>query len=123
MTLVLALAVAALFAAGVYMLLQRDLVRDVAGLVLIGNSANLFVMSAGLTRGRAPIHPLAEGVVTSDPLVQAMALTALVINFGVSALLLSLVYGIYATHGTIDQDDLHRAERRDERRLERERAA
>jgi multicomponent Na+:H+ antiporter subunit C len=61
--------------------------------------------------------------VASDPLAQAMALTALVINFGMSALLLSLVYGVYATHGTIDQDEVHRAEQRDERALEERRAA
>jgi multicomponent Na+:H+ antiporter subunit C len=77
------------------------------------------VVAAGLTRGRAPIHPLPDAAVVSDPLVQAMALTALVINFGVTALLLSLVYGVYTAHGTIDQDELHRAERRDERALER----
>lgn len=123
MTLLLALAVAVLFAAGTYMLLQRDLVRDAAGLILIGNAANLFVMASALTRGRAPIHPMPEGAIASDPLAQAMALTALVINFGVSALLLSLVHGVYTTHETIDQDELHRIERREERALERERAA
>lgn len=123
MSLVLAVAIGVLFAAGAYMLLQRDLIRDVAGLVLIGNAANLLVMSAGLTRGHAPIHPLPEAAVASDPLAQAMALTALVINFGLSAMLLTLVYGVYATHETIDQDELHAIEQRDERTMERDRAA
>jgi multicomponent Na+:H+ antiporter subunit C len=59
----------------------------------------------------------------SDPLVQAMALTAIVINFGVTALLLALVYGVYATHGTIDQEDLREAEARHDAALDRREAA
>lgn len=118
MTLLLALAVGTLFGAGAFMLLKRDLLRDAAGLVLIANAANLFIMAAGFTRGRAPIYPLAEEPV-GDPLVQAMTLTAIVISFGITALLLSLVYAVYASHGTVDQDDLLAAEVREERAIER----
>jgi multicomponent Na+:H+ antiporter subunit C len=111
MTLLESLAVAVLFGSGAFMLLKRDLVRNVAGMVLVGNSVTLFLVAAGLTRGQAPIRPL--GATVSDPLVQAMALTAIVINFGITALLLSLVYGVYATHGTLDHDDLLAAEIRE----------
>ena len=44
-------------------------------MILISNAANLFIMAAGLSRGREPIYPLPEGRTISDPLVQAMTLT------------------------------------------------
>ncbi len=110
MTLVLSLAVAVLFGSGSYLLLQRDLVRVVGGVVLISSAATLFVMSASLTKGTAPILPLPNGQPVSDPLVQAMALTAIVITFGVSALLLALVYRVYVSHLSLDLEDLAAAE-------------
>jgi multicomponent Na+:H+ antiporter subunit C len=121
-TVAIALAVATIFGAGTFMLLQRDLLRGAAGLVLLSNAVTLFVMGAGLSRGAAPIHPLPPGDV-SDPLVQAMALTAIVITFGVTALVLALVHGVYAAHGTVDQHDLREAEARHEAELERGKAA
>jgi multicomponent Na+:H+ antiporter subunit C len=110
---------AAVFASGTYLLLQRDLTRVVVGVILISNSAVLFIISAGLTRGVAPIHPL-EGVGSvSDPLVQAMALTALVIGFGVAALLLAMVYRLYVSHRTVDAEDVADLEMRQAEALER----
>jgi multicomponent Na+:H+ antiporter subunit C len=113
-----ALVVAVVFASGTFLLLQRDLTRVVVGIILVSNSAVLFIISAGLTRGVAPILPL-EGEGTSDPLVQAMALTALVIGFGVAALLLAMVYRLYTTHGTVDLEEIAAAEMREAEALER----
>jgi multicomponent Na+:H+ antiporter subunit C len=90
-----ALLFAVVFASGTFLLLQRDLTRVVVGIILISNSAVFFIISAGLTRGVAPIHPLEVAGSASDPLVQAMALTALVIGFGTAALLLAMVYRLY----------------------------
>ena len=118
MTVYAALVVAVVFASGTFLLLQRDLTRVVVGIILVSNSAVLFIMSAGLTRGVAPILPL-EDEGASDPLVQAMALTALVIGFGVAALLLAMVYRLYATHGTIDLEEIAAAEMREAEALER----
>jgi len=119
MTLLLALAIGVLFGCGAYLLLKPDLFRIVAGIVLVAHAANVALMSSGLGRGQSPIRPLGEGTV-SDPLVQAMTITALVIGFAVTALLLCLAYGIYATSRTVDLDELARAEERHERDLERE---
>ncbi len=94
MTFVFALGVAILFGTGAYLLLKRDLIRVVAGVILISNAVTLFILAAGLTRGAAPIYPLPEDRPVSDPLVQSMALTAIGITCGVSALLLSLVYRV-----------------------------
>ena len=68
--------VAVLFGTGAYLLLKQDLVRVVAGMVLISNAANLFIMSARLSDGSEPIYPLVQGGKISDPLVQAMAFYA-----------------------------------------------
>ena len=114
MILISSVVVAVLFAAGAYLVLKHDLVRVAVGMVLISNAANLFIMSAGLTKGEPPIYPLPEDADVSDPLVQAMTLTAIVISLGVSALLLALVYRVYTSHLSVDLDDLSVAEEREE---------
>lgn len=118
MILFLAAAVGVLFGSGAYLLLKTDLFRIVVGVVLVANAANLALVGSGLQRGGAPIYPLPTEV--SDPLVQAMTITAVVIGFGVVALLLSLAYCVYASHRTIDLDELSHAEARHEREIERE---
>ena len=113
MNLLFAAVIGVLFGAGVLLLLKPDLFRVVAGLVLISNAANLTLMASGLTGGQAPIQP-AEGVEpVSDPLVQAMTLTALVIGFAVTAVLLALSYGVYRSRHSVDLDELSRAEVRE----------
>lgn len=119
MTLLFALTVGILFGSGAYLLLKADLFRIVVGLVLVANSANVALMASGLVRGQAPILPLGAGPV-SDPLPQAMTITAIVITFAFTALLLALAYRIYLTAQTVDLDELSRAEVRHEQELERE---
>jgi len=110
--------IGALFGCGVFLLLKPDLFRVVVGLVLISNAANLTLMASGRTRGEAPILPVADGRPVADPLVQAMTLTALVIGFAVTALLLSLAYGVYRSRHSVDLDELSREEAREARELE-----
>jgi multicomponent Na+:H+ antiporter subunit C len=117
--LFLALVVAVLFGTGATLLLKPDLFRVVVGLVLVANAASLTVISSGLRRGQAPIHPLIEGEPVSDPLTQAMTLTALIIGFAVTALLLAMAYRVYTTHRSVDLNDLARSERNAEEALER----
>ena len=120
MIVLLAAAIAVLFGSGAFLILKPDLFRVVIGMVMISNAANLTLMASGTARGRSPIHPLPEGEVVSDPLVQAMTLTAIVIGFGVTALLLSLVYRVYTSHATVDLDELSHREARHSAELERE---
>ena len=119
MILYSALVFAAVFASGTFLLLQRDLARVVVGIILVSNSAVLFIISAGLTRGVAPMYPLEGGSSVSDPLVQAMALTALVIGFGVAALLLAMVYRLYVSHRTVDAEEVADFEMRQAEALDR----
>jgi multicomponent Na+:H+ antiporter subunit C len=117
--LFLALVIAVLFGTGATLLLKADLFRVVVGLVLISNAASLTVITSALRRGQAPILPFVEGEAVSDPLTQAMTLTALVIGFATTALLLALVYRVYRTHRSVDLDDLSRTERAAEEEIER----
>lgn len=126
MNLAVSLVVAVVFGSGAFLVLQRDLFRVVVGLVLISNAAFLFIIAAGLTQesagfaqGAPPILPIPEGSSAGDPLVQAMALTALVISSSVVALLFSLIYRLYVSHETVDLDDISEAEMREAEALER----
>jgi multicomponent Na+:H+ antiporter subunit C len=126
MILYAALVISVVFASGTFLLLQRDLTRVVVGIILVSNAAVLFIISAGLTRGEPPIYPLPEGgeqvapgAEVSDPLVQAMALTALVIGLCVAALLLAMVYKLYTSHQTIDLEEIADVEMRQAEALER----
>ena len=110
---------AVVFASGTFLLLQRDLTPLVVGIILISNSSVFFISPAGLTRGVAPIHPLEGAGSVSDPVVQAMALTALVIGFGTAARLLAMVYGLYVSHRTVDAEDIADYEMRQAEALER----
>jgi multicomponent Na+:H+ antiporter subunit C len=120
MNVVLSVAVGALFGSGAYLILKPDLFRVVVGMVLISNAAILALMSSGLTRGQAPITPVEKGEKVADPLVQAMTLTAVVIGLAVTALLLGLAYRVYATHRTVDLDELARSEVREDEESKRE---
>lgn len=109
MTLLFSLTIGVLFGTGVLLLLKSDLFRIIAGLVLISNAANLTLMGSGLTRsGQAPIQPYDEGELVADALVQAMTLTALVIGFAVTSVLLALVFGVYRDRHSVDLDELSR---------------
>lgn len=110
MNLLFAAVIGVLFGAGVYLMLKGDLFRVVAGLVLVSNAANLTLMASGLTRGQAPISPFDSGEEIADPLVQAMTLTALVIGFAVTAVLLALSLGVYRSGRSVDLDDLSERE-------------
>ena len=91
MTLVHVVTVAVLYGVGVWLLLQRSLSRIVIGLAVLGHGANLLLLAAGGPPGAPPVAG-ADPATTADPLPQALALTAIVITFGVSAFLLALAY-------------------------------
>ena len=121
MTLVFALAAAAMFGIGASLLLDSDLVRVVLGLVLVSQAAVLTLIASGLSRGSAPIYPLPKGAV-SDPLSQAMALTGIVIGLATTALLLVIVLRVTHAFRARDLDQVAAEEADRDARLEREEA-
>lgn len=92
-SLVLVVVMAVMYAAGVYVMLERSLTRVLIGFLLVGNATNLliFIMS-----GRPGSSPIVTGTASdeamADPVPQVLMLTAIVINFGITALLLALIY-------------------------------
>lgn len=91
MSVLLAFTAASLCGIGTYLVLQRKLSRVIIGIGLIGHGGNVLLITAG-RRGRAPIIGTADPSSFADPLPQALVLTAIVISFGVTALLLALAY-------------------------------
>ena len=89
-SLVLIVIMAVLFGCGVYAMLERSLTRVLIGFLLLGNAVNLLLLIVMGRPGQAPFYGI-EGAV-SDPLPQALTLTAIVITFAVSAFLLALIY-------------------------------
>jgi len=92
-SLVLIVVMAALYACGIYLMLERSMTRVLLGFLLVGNATNILIL---VMSGRSGEAPIADGQVPessfADPLPQALVLTAIVITFGVSAFLLALIY-------------------------------
>lgn len=103
------LLVGVLYAAGLYMMMRRSIVKLVIGLVLLSHAANLLIFTAGrLTGGPPPIIPSGKDALIqqsfADPVPQALILTAIVIGLGVQAFALVLLKRAYQTVGTDDLD-------------------
>lgn len=106
MIAVLALTIGVLFSVGTYLLLSRTLTRIILGLAVLSHGANLLLLVAGGRAGLVPIVSDDAGGY-SDPLPQAMALTAIVISFSVTAFLLALAYRSWTlTHDDEVEDDV-----------------
>ncbi|MGH9119822.1 MAG: sodium:proton antiporter [Acidimicrobiales bacterium] len=91
MSVLLAATAAALFGIGTYLILQRKLSRIIIGVGLFSHGANVLLITSGHA-GLPPLIGLGDADELADPLPQALALTAVVISFGVTALLLALAY-------------------------------
>jgi len=88
---VLILVVGALTAIGTYLATSRALSRIVLGFALLGHAAVLALVTAGGRAGEPPLADrIAPGESASDPLPQALSLTAIVISFGLTLFLLAL---------------------------------
>jgi multicomponent Na+:H+ antiporter subunit C len=112
--LLLALTIGTMAAASVYLMLARNVLRFIFGLILLSNAANMTIFLSGrLTPGVPPLieygaDQAAPGV--SNALPQALVLTAIVIGFGLFAFALMLVFRAYQAMGTLDGDRMRLAE-------------
>ncbi|MFO7570878.1 MAG: Na+/H+ antiporter subunit C [Smithellaceae bacterium] len=108
MELLFSLIVGLLAAAGVYLLLRGRTFPVVVGLTLISYAVNLFLFSMGhLTTGAPPVIGRAETY--TDPLPQALVLTAIVIGFALTAFALALALRALGESGhdhVDEQEDL-----------------
>lgn len=102
----MSIAVGILFTIGTYLILSKTLLRIILGTSIIGHGVNLLILTmGGLKKGGPPILGLKEVFIT-DPLPQALLLTAIVINFATTALFLVLSYRAYKVLGTDDAEQL-----------------
>ncbi|MGB7341922.1 MAG: sodium:proton antiporter [Phototrophicaceae bacterium] len=103
-----AVALGLLFAIGVFQLLRRDLIKSVIGFGILFTGVNLFLLASGAFRGEVAPYTsnVEQGLPTSDPLVQALILTAIVVSFGSYALLLAMVNIASRRYGSVDSDDI-----------------
>ena len=104
MEIVFATAIGVLAGSGVWLVLRPRTFQVLMGLTLLSYAVNLFIFGTGrLQIGRAPIiateHAL-DAVAYADPVPQALVLTAIVIGFGTTALLLVLLLALRALTGT-----------------------
>lgn len=109
--LTLLLVMGALYAVGIYLLLERSLTRVLLGLMLLTNATNLLLLTTGGYAGLAPIfNKDIPPVEYNDPLPQAFILTSIVISFAVTAFMLSLIYRSWllsrADHIQVDMEDI-----------------
>lgn len=133
MNVIFALATGILFGLGVFQVLRRDLIKMAMGFYILFTAINLFFLAVGAFDGNVPAYVmpkddgkalvyLADGQMMmreigtsetprtaqpSDPLVQALLLTAIVISFGTFALLLGLINMASVRFGSLDSDDVN----------------
>jgi multicomponent Na+:H+ antiporter subunit C len=108
-SLSLILAASTMIGCGVYLVLERSLTRVLVGLVMLGNGVNLLFLVSSGPAGRAPIVG-DDPSRMSDPLPQALVLTAIVISLGTTAFLLAMAYRSWQLTGHDDvQDDVEDA--------------
>jgi multicomponent Na+:H+ antiporter subunit C len=106
---ILAFVIGGLYAAALFTMLRRSIVRLIIGIGLLGHAANLLIFTiSGLTRARPPLISDSPGgsIGFADPLPQALILTAIVIGFAVQAFALVLIYRVVQTVGTDDVDNM-----------------
>jgi multicomponent Na+:H+ antiporter subunit C len=116
-SLALVLLIGVLVGTGVYSMLHRSLTRIIVGLGLIGNGVNLLIVVAGSRPGRPPIVGHLAGA--TDPIPQALVLTAIVIGFALQAFLLALAWRSWTLDGHDDvEDDIEDRRLAAERRLQ-----
>ncbi|AEH60890.1 multisubunit sodium/proton antiporter, MrpC subunit (2.A.63.1) [Methanosalsum zhilinae DSM 4017] len=134
MNIFLLLTISIAFGIGTFLILRRDIIKMIIGIVILSHSVHMMIVAMGAFDGiKAPIiegspdkesgiifqDSLAEGILAPvvphttevlhmDPLVQAIVLTAIVINLAITAFLLILAYRIYEEYGTMDADELRR---------------
>ena len=107
MEILVASGVGAMTAAGVYLLLRGRTFPVIVGLAMVSYAVNLFLFATGrLVIDRPPVIS-ADAAGYTDPLPQALVLTAIVISFGMTAVIVVLALRAYLEAGTdaVDTDE------------------
>lgn len=104
MEIVLALGIGTLAACGVWLILRPRTFQVIVGLSLLSYAVNLFILAMGrLGAGRPPVlgrRGIGDPQLFTDPLPQALVLTAIVISFATTALFLVVLLAARGLTGT-----------------------
>jgi len=111
MNTLFAIATGIMFAIGVFQLLRRDLIKSAMGFNILFTAVNLLMLAVGAFNGTSAAYVDDANQVVgqpSDPLVQALLLTAVVISFGSYAVLLGFLAVTSRRFQTVDGDEMRR---------------
>jgi multicomponent K+:H+ antiporter subunit C len=98
MEALVAIAIGTLTAVGIYLALRMRTFPVIVGLTVLSYAVNLFLFTSGrLTQNQAPI--IGTGETYADPLPQALVLTAIVISFGMTAVIMIMAIGGFLESG------------------------
>ncbi|RUS58994.1 Na+/H+ antiporter subunit C [Pseudorhodobacter sp. E13] len=98
MELLVASAVGMMTACGVYLILRKRSFPVIVGLAMLSYAVNVFIFASGrVAIGLPPI--ITDGAAYTDPLTQALVLTAIVISFGMTALIVMMALGAFLETG------------------------
>ena len=100
--------------ASIYLMLGRNLIRFIFGLVLISNAINLLIFTVGRLPNNRPPLITEAGIQNAGPMAnalpQALVLTAIVIGFALLSFIFVLFYRAYQEIGTVDTETMRYAE-------------
>lgn len=113
MEILMAVVIGILFMCATYLILSKSILRIIIGTGLLSHGAHLLILTMGGLKGGAPPILTQTDAVFTDPLPQALILTAIVISFGVTAFFLVLAFRTYQELGTDDMDQLRGSEAND----------
>ena len=106
MSYVLIVLIGVLFTVGTYLVLQRSLTRIVLGVGVLANGVNVIILATSARQGTAPFVGSGDGPFT-DPVPQALVLTAIVIGFALTAFLVALAWRSWTIEGNdLVEDDV-----------------
>ena len=118
MDVLLSILTGLLYAAGLYLLLHKGMMKMIIGIMMLGYASNLFLfLVAKLTRGVPALIPSAADTIEvpfADPVLQALILTAIVIGFGIQAFAIVLLKRVYQSTRTANMDDLNTTDKLDD---------
>jgi multicomponent Na+:H+ antiporter subunit C len=107
MNILFAIATGVMFGLGVFQILRRDLVKAGMGLYTLFTAVNLFMLAAGVFDGQvAPYTDQLQNGQPSDPVVQGLLLTAIVISLGSYCLILGMIEVSAHRFGSVDSHDI-----------------
>ncbi len=114
MNVLFALTTGILFGLGVFQLLRRDVIKAAMGFYILFTAINFLLLAVGAFNGEVAAYVDKDNQLAgqpSDPLVQALILTAIVISFGTYALLTAFIAVSSRRYRTVDSDEINRLQK------------